>query len=55
MNWPAPLIAVAGGDTLREAQSVIFNDADIVVVWKSVFQSTEETASLVEGFLKVIK
>ncbi|MFA4873215.1 MAG: orotidine 5'-phosphate decarboxylase / HUMPS family protein [Patescibacteria group bacterium] len=49
------LIAVAGGDTLREAQSVIFNDADIVVVWKSVFQSTEETASLVEGFLKVIK
>lgn len=49
------LIAVAGGDTLREAQSVIFNDADIVVVWKSVFQSTEETASLVEEFLKVIK
>ena len=50
-----PLIAVAGGDTLREAQSVIFNDADIVVVWKSVYMSTEETASLVEGFLKVIK
>ena len=49
------MIAIAGGDTLREVQRSIFNDADIVVVWKSVFQSTEETAALVEGFLKEIK
>ena len=49
------LIAIAGGDTLREVQSAIFNDADIVVVWKSVYQQTEETVDLVNGFLKVIK
>lgn len=49
------MIAIAGGDTLREVQRSIFNDADIVVVWKSVYQSTSETASLVEGFLKEVK
>lgn len=49
------MISVAGGDTLREVQRSIFNDADIVVVWKSVFQKTNETISLVEGFLKEIK
>lgn len=49
------MIAIAGGDTLREVQRSIFNDADIVVVWKSVFQKTSDTASLVEGFLKEIK
>jgi len=49
------MIAIAGGDTLREVQSSIFNDADIVVVWKSVFQKTQETSSIVEGFLKQIK
>ncbi|MBI2474726.1 MAG: hypothetical protein HYV68_03415 [Candidatus Taylorbacteria bacterium] len=49
------MIAIAGGYTLREVQSSIFNDADIVVVWKSVYQKTEETADLVSGFLKAIK
>ena len=49
------LIAVAGGDTIREVQSAVFNDADIVVIWKSVYQNTAETVSLVEGFLKRIK
>lgn len=49
------MIAIAGGDTLREVQRAIFNDADIVVVWKSVYQKTSETVSLVEGFLKEIK
>ncbi|HHE64929.1 MAG TPA: hypothetical protein ENL09_02795 [Bacteroidetes bacterium] len=49
------LIAVAGGDTLREVKRAIFNDADIVVVWKSFFQSTKETAMLAEQFLKEIK
>lgn len=48
-------IAIAGGDTLREVQSAVFNDADIVVIWKSVYQSTHETVDLVEGFLKQIK
>jgi hypothetical protein len=49
------MISIAGGDTLREVQSSIFNDADIVVIWKSVFQKTDETISLIDGFLKVIK
>lgn len=49
------MISIAGGDTLREVQRSIFNDADIVVIWKSVFQETSETVSLVEGFLKEIK
>jgi bifunctional enzyme Fae/Hps len=49
------MIAIAGGDTLREVQSSIFNDADIVVVWKSVFQKNHETSAIVDGFLKQIK
>lgn len=49
------LISIAGGDTSREVQRAVFNDADIVVVWKSVYQSTKETVSLVENFLKDIK
>jgi bifunctional enzyme Fae/Hps len=28
------MISIAGGDTIREVQRAIFNDADIVVVWK---------------------
>ena len=49
------LVAVAGGDTIREVQRAIFNDADIVVVWKSFYQPSSETAQLAESFLKEIK
>lgn len=49
------MISIAGGDTLREVQSSIFNDADIVVVWKQVFQKTTETKEIINGFLKQIK
>lgn len=49
------MIGIAGGDTLREVQRSIFNDADIVVVWKSVYQSESDTSELVSGFLKAIK
>lgn len=49
------MIAVAGGDTFEEARRAIFNDADIVVVWKSFYKSTAETAKLAEEFLKEIK
>jgi bifunctional enzyme Fae/Hps len=49
------LVAVAGGDTIQEVQRAIFNDADIVVVWKSFYQSTAQTAKLAEDFLKEIK
>lgn len=49
------MISIAGGDTLREVQSAIFNDADIVVIWKSVYENTGETKGLIEGFLKEIR
>jgi bifunctional enzyme Fae/Hps len=49
------MIAVAGGDTPREVQSAAFNDADIVVIWKSVFKSNEQTSELVDSFLKTIQ
>jgi len=54
-NYNNIMISIAGGDTLREVQRSIFNDADIVVIWKSVFQKTNETIALIEGFLKEIK
>jgi len=49
------LVAVAGGDTIREVQRATFNDADIVVVWKNFYQASAETAQLAESFLKEIK
>jgi len=49
------MVAIAGGDTFQEVQGAIFNDADIVVVWKSFYQSTTETAKLAEEFLKEIR
>ncbi len=49
------MISIAGGDTLREVQRSIFNDADIVIIWKSVYQKNDQTLSLVEGFLKEIR
>lgn len=49
------LVSVAGGDTPREVQRAVFNDADIVVIWKSVYHQNEETLALVEGFLKNVK
>ncbi len=49
------LIAVAGGDTPREVQSAAFNDADIVVIWKSVYKRTDQTLDIINTFLKEIK
>lgn len=49
------LVAVAGGDTIREVQRAIFNDADIVIVWKEFYQSTGQTGQLAQDFLKEIK
>lgn len=49
------MISIAGGDSFQEVQRAIFNDADIVVVWKSFYKSTFETAKLAEQFLKEIR
>jgi bifunctional enzyme Fae/Hps len=49
------LISIAGGDTIREVQRAIFNDANIVVVWKEFYTSTIDTGQLAKDFLKQIK
>jgi bifunctional enzyme Fae/Hps len=49
------LVAVAGGDTVKEIQRAFFNDADIVVVWKNFYQANSETAQLAKSFLREIK
>lgn len=49
------MISIAGGDTIREAQRAIFNDADIVVVWKNFYAPAQNTGILAQEFLKEIK
>lgn len=49
------LISIAGGDIIREVQRAIFNDADIVVVWKNFYSPASDTSQLAEEFLKEIK
>lgn len=49
------MVAVAGGDEIREVQQAVFNGADIVVVWKNFYQSNNKIAQLAESFLKEIK
>jgi len=49
------IVAVAGGDTIKEVQSALFNGADIVVVWKNFYQASGDTAQLANDFLKEIK
>lgn len=49
------MISIAGGDTIREVQRAIFNDADIVVVWKNFYNPLSNTATLAQDFLKEVK
>lgn len=49
------IISIAGGDTIREVQRAIFNDANIVVVWKNFYNPDSNTDQLAEDFLKEIK
>jgi bifunctional enzyme Fae/Hps len=49
------MISIAGGDSPREVKRAVFNDADIVVIWKAVYQNSTDVTGLVEGFLKDIK
>lgn len=49
------MISIAGGDTIREVQRAIFNDANIVVVWKNFYNPASNTGQLAEEFLKEIK
>lgn len=49
------MISIAGGDSIREVQRAIFNDANIVVVWKNFYSPDSNTATLAEEFLKEVK
>jgi len=49
------MIAIAGGDSLREVQRSFFNNADIVIVWKSFYTSSAETGALAQEFLRQVK
>lgn len=49
------MISIAGGDNTREVQRAIFNDANIVVVWKNFYNPASNTGQLAEEFLKEIK
>ena len=49
------MISIAGGDSIREVQRAVFNGANIVVVWKEFYHSSETTGKLAEDFLREIK
>lgn len=49
------MIALAGGDTIREVQRAIFNDANIVFVWKEFYTMNKNVSSVAQEFLRVIK
>lgn len=49
------LIGIGGGDTIREVQRAVFNNAHIVMVWKNFYTAQDNTAQLAEEFLKGIK
>ncbi|MFH0792042.1 MAG: orotidine 5'-phosphate decarboxylase / HUMPS family protein [bacterium] len=49
------MVAVAGGDTIQEIRSAIFNNADIVVLWKAFVNPTKETVDIIKEFLKEIR
>ena len=49
------LISIAGGDTVKEIQSAVFNGANIVVLWKAFYKSEGDMALLVKDFLKEVR
>jgi bifunctional enzyme Fae/Hps len=49
------MLAVAGGDTIQEVQRAIFNDVDIVVLWRAFYKKSDETVKLIQEFLKEIR
>ncbi len=45
------LIAIAGGETVREAITGSFNDADIVIIWKLINENPENIVEITKEFL----
>jgi bifunctional enzyme Fae/Hps len=49
------MLSVAGGDTIQEVQRAIFNDVDIVVLWRAFYKKSDQTVKLVQEFLKEVR
>ncbi len=49
------LIAVAGGETIREVITGAFNGADIIIVWRLFNESPEKITLIANEFLKELK
>ncbi|MGC8775944.1 MAG: orotidine 5'-phosphate decarboxylase / HUMPS family protein [Minisyncoccia bacterium] len=49
------LISIAGGETPREVIRTFFNDADIAVIWRQIYENPLNTFNLAQEFLKLIK
>jgi len=48
-------ISMAGGETIREVRRSYFNNADIVVIWRMIYEQPEQTAELAQQFLQTVK
>jgi bifunctional enzyme Fae/Hps len=48
-------ISVAGGETPRDVVRTFFNDSDIAVIWRTFYESPQNTADLAQNFLKLVK
>lgn len=49
------IIAIAGGETLKETTRTFFNDADIAIVWEGFYNDPTGVNKLTEDFLKLIR
>ncbi|MDD5145964.1 MAG: hypothetical protein PHF44_03945 [Candidatus Pacebacteria bacterium] len=49
------LIAVAGGESAKEAMRGAFNGADIIIVWRQFNENPERISSLASEFLRELK
>lgn len=49
------LIALAGGETKREVQRTLFNDAHIAIVWEEIAKKPMDTENIVSSYLSYIK
>ncbi len=49
------IVAVAGGDTDREVQTAVFNDVDIIVLWRDFYKASSSIVEMTTNFLKEIR
>jgi hypothetical protein len=49
------LVAVAGADSSRDVQSAVFNNVDIVVLWKDFYKADGKIGKVAEEFLEEVR